>query len=176
MIVAMKYAEKKGVLLVHSAGNDGINLDERDFYPNRYVSKNKTLRNWIAVGANDMNGNPAPFSNYGKKEVDLFAPGVNVYSTIYDKRFKYRAMDGTSMAAPVVTGVIALIWNYFPELTAEEVKEAVLGSVTSRKGAIVPCPGSGEKIDFADLCRTGGIVNALEAVKLAEKIYEEKHK
>ena len=99
-----------------------------------------------------------------------------MYSTIYDKRFKYRAMDGTSMAAPVVTGVIALIWNYFPELTAEEVKEAVLGSVTSRKGAIVPCPGSGEKIDFADLCRTGGIVNALEAVKLAEKIYEEKHK
>ncbi len=176
MIDAMKYAEKKGVLLVHSAGNDGINLDERDFYPNRYVSKNKTLRNWIAVGANDMNGKPAPFSNYGKKEVDLFAPGVNVYSTIYDKRFKYRAMDGTSMAAPVVTGVIALIWNYFPELTAEEVKEAVLGSVTSRKGAIVPCPGSGEKIDFADLCRTGGIVNALEAVKLAEKIYEEKHK
>lgn len=176
MIDAMKYAEKKGVLLVHSAGNDGINLDVRDFYPNRYVSKNKVLRNWIAVGAIDMYGNPASFSNYGKKEVDLFAPGVKVFSSIYDRRFKYRAMDGTSMAAPVVTGVIALIWNYFPELTAEEVKEAVLGGVTSRKGAIVTCPGNEEKIDFADLCRTGGTLNALEAVKLAEKIYMEKYK
>ena len=95
---------------------------------------------------------------------------MNVYSTIYDKRFKYRAMSGTSMATPVVTGVIALIWNYFPELTAE----AVLGGVTSRKGDVVPCPGNGEKVDFDSLCRTGGIVNALEAVKLAEKMYVKK--
>ena len=89
MIAAMKYAEKKGVLLVHAAGNDGMSLDVRDFYPNRYISKNKTLQNWIAVGSIDMDGNPASSSNYGKREVDLFAPGVNVYSTIYDKRFKY---------------------------------------------------------------------------------------
>lgn len=174
MIAAMKYAEKKGVLLVHAAGNDGMSLDVRDFYPNRYISKNKTLQNWIAVGSIDMDGNPASSSNYGKREVDLFAPGVNVYSTIYDKRFKYRAMSGTSMATPVVTGVIALIWNYFPELTAEEVKEAMLGGVTSRKGEVVPCPGNGEKVDFDSLCRTGGIVNALEAVKLAEKMYVKK--
>lgn len=172
MIDAMRYAEKKGVLLVHAAGNDGMCLDERDFFPNRYVSKNKTLRNWIAVGSMDMDGNPASSSNYGKREVDLFAPGVNVYSSIYipGKRIKYRAMSGTSMATPVVTGVIALIWNYFPELTAEEVKEAILGGVKSRKGDTVPCPGSGEKVDFDSLCRTGGILDALEAVKLAEKM------
>lgn len=173
LVDAMKYAEKKGVLLVHAAGNNGGCLDVRDYYPNRYVSKNKTLKNWIAVGSISMDGNPAPSSNYSKREVDLFAPGENVYSTIL--KYKYRAMSGTSMATPVVAGVAALIWNYFPELTAEEVKEAILGGVMSRKGDMVPCPGSGEQIDFAELCSTGGILDALQAVKNAEKIYMEKY-
>lgn len=173
LVDAMKYAEKKGVLLVHAAGNNGGCLDVRDYYPNRYVSKNKALKNWIAVGSISMDGNPAPSSNYSKREVDLFAPGENVYSTIL--KYKYRAMSGTSMATPVVAGVAALIWNYFPELTAEEVKEAILGGVMSRKGDMVPCPGSGEQIDFAELCSTGGILDALQAVKNAENIYMEKY-
>lgn len=169
---AMRYAEKKGVLLVHAAGNDGESLDVRDRFPWRYVSGKRMLKNWIAVGSIAMNGEPAFSSNYGKREVDLFAPGVNIYSTVPGN--KYRTLSGTSMATPVVTGVIALIWNYFPELTAEEVKRAVLGGVTARKGELVNRPGSREKIDFSELCRTGGILNALEAVKLAEKIYMEK--
>lgn len=174
MVKAMQYAEKKGVLLVHAAGNDGESLDTRDRFPGRNISGEKMLKNWIAVGSIAMNGEPALSSNYGKREVDLFAPGVNIYSTVPGN--KYRTLSGTSMATPVVTGVIALIWNYFPELTVEEVKQAVLGGVTVRKGELVNRPGSREKVDFGELCITGGILNALEAVKLAEKIYMEKLK
>ena len=174
---AMIYAEKKGVLLVHAAGNDGASLEVHHLYPSKHVSKRRDLKNWIAVGSIGMSGQPARSSNYGKTEVDLFAPGDGIRSTVPQN--KYQNLRGTSMAAPVVAGVVALIWNYFPELSAREVKQAVLKGVTCRKGEAVFKPGAGstmEQIDFAKLCATGGVVNALEAVKVAEKIYEKKSK
>ncbi len=169
VVKAMRYAEKKGVLLVHAAGNDGASLEVYHLYPSKHLTSKRDLTNWIAVGSIGMQGHPAKSSNYGKTEVDLFAPGDGVNSTVPHN--KYRNLRGTSMAAPVVTGVIALIWNYFPELSAEEVKQAVLEGVTVRKGEMVRKPGQGnENIDFGELCVTGGVVNALEAVKIAESM------
>ena len=169
VVKAMRYAEKKGVLLVHAAGNDGASLEVYHLYPSKHLTSKRDLTNWIAVGSIGMQGHPAKSSNYGKTEVDLFAPGDGINSTVPHN--KYRNLRGTSMAAPVVTVVIALIWNYFPELSAEEVKQAVLEGVTVRKGEMVRKPGQGnENIDFGELCVTGGVVNALEAVKIAESM------
>ena len=136
------------------------------------MSRKKTLRNFICVGSIGPYGEVSRFSNYGKNSVDIFAPGEYIYSTILNN--EYRRMSGTSMAAPVVTGVAALIWNYFPELTAKQVKQAILEGVVSWKGRYVYLPaeiGSPEVVvDFGELCTTGGILNALQAVKIAERM------
>ena len=168
---AMRHAEKKGVLLIHAAGNDGLSVEEDAVYPVKHLSSGKTLKNWICVGSFASNGQPASSSNYGKTEVDVFAPGDGINSTVPHNR--YRNLKGTSMAAPVVAGVAALVWNYFPELTAEEVRRAVLEGVTVLKGELVLQPGLGssrEMVKFEELCSTGGVVNALGAVKLAEEM------
>ena len=173
---AMRYAEKKGVLLVHAAGNDGASLKVHHLYPTKHITAKKILKNWISVGSIGMVGQPAMSSNYDKNEVDVFAPGDGIYSSVPDN--KYMSLRGTSMAAPVVTGVIALIWNYFPELSPWEVKQAVLEGVTVRKGEKVGKPGTRgkEEVDFEELCSTGGILNALGAVKVAERLSMEKSK
>ncbi len=174
---ALLYAEKKGVLLVHAAGNDGKSIEERTLYPSKHITAKRVLKNWISVGSIGSGGYPALSSNYGKTEVDLFAPGDGINSCVPGG---YLNLRGTSMAAPVVTGVIALIWNYFPELNAAEVKRAVLEGVSSRKGVEVTRPTLNSKnrkvVNFDELCVTGGVVSALGAVKVAEKIYMEKSK
>jgi len=170
---ALRYAEKKGVICVRAAGNEGNSIEGAYLYPSKYITAKRALKNWICVGSIGREGQPAKTSNYGKTAVDIFAPGVGVYSSV--PKNGYRELGGTSMAAPVVSGVIALIWNYFPELSAEEVRRAVLEGVTSRKGEMVFLPGRGaNQVDFGELCATGGILNALEAVKLAEKMYNGK--
>ena len=182
---AMRYAERKGVLIVKAAGNDSCPMDKYTCYPNQFLRRNKVLKNFICVGSIDASGLVSSFSNYGKKEVDIFAPGCLIFSTVLDN--KYKRLSGTSMAAPVVTGVIALIWNYFPELTMKQVKRAVLEGVTSWKGCYVSLPQMEESmmtlfsrgfeepkvekmVDFGELCTTGGILNALQAVKIAERM------
>ena len=169
---ALRLAEKKGVLVVHAAGNEGRCTNGSYNYPTRHLASGKALRNFINVGNSYADGLPVNSSNFGRDEVDLFAPGL-VYSTVTDNR--YEEFGGTSMAAPVVAGVAALIWNYFPELSAEELRQVILDGVTSRKGVEVVRPaGIGalgkERVCFEDLCGTGGILNALESVKLAEKL------
>ena len=111
-------------------------------------------------------------SNFGKKSVELFAPGVDIYSSVPDN--EYQVNSGTSMAAPVVTGVAALVWSYFPDLTANELKVILLKSVEKRKKMEVRCPEYYEKGDktlvkFKNLCSSGGLVNAYNAMKLATK-------
>ncbi len=169
---AMRYAERKGVLIVKAAGNDNSSIDELPCFPNRFLGGKKVLKNFICVGSIQACGLVAASSNYGKKSVHLFAPGDVIFSTVLENR--YKRLSGTSMAAPVVTGVAALIWNYFPELTAKQVKQAILEGVVSWKGRYVYLPaeiGSPEVVvDFGELCTTGGILNALQAVKIAERM------
>lgn len=166
---AVKYAESKDVLLVHAAGNDAKNTDLEDNFPTDKFEGKGSAKNWIEVGAcaHEYGENiPAEFSNYGKKNVDVFAPGVEINSTIPDN--KYAAFSGTSMASPVTAGVCALIRSYFPELTAEQVKSIIMKSVTPIT-IKVKTPGTETLVDFKELCISGGVVNAYNSVQLAMK-------
>jgi len=178
---AIKYAEKKDVLLVHAAGNSSQDNDTTDNFPNDiykkkkflgiFGGKEKTYKNWLEIGAlNYENGEnlSAPFSNYGQKNVDLFAPGMNIYSTTPDDN--YRNAQGTSMAAPVVAGVAAVLRSYFPTLTAVQVKEILMASSTKMNVEVL-VPGSKEdKKPFSELSVSGGVVNAEKAVKMAQTV------
>jgi subtilisin family serine protease len=169
---AVKYAEDKGVLLVHAAGNDGNNNDSIPNYPNPDFLDGTRATTFITVGASSTgkgNDKVAGFSNYGKKGVDLFAPGVQIYSTIPGGN-KYGSASGTSMASPVVAGVAALVLSYYPELSARQLKYVLEKSATPLPDSVseVNKPGtSDEKVNFADLSVTGGLINSYEAIKLA---------
>ncbi len=167
---AVKFAEKNDVLLVHAAGNSAENIDVAANFPNdRYGGKRKQAKNWLEIGALSWQGgdNPiASFSNYGKDNVDVFSPGVDLNSTIPDNG--YAPSSGTSMAAPAAAGVAAMIMSYYPKLSACQVKEIMMESSVDASSQEVNCPGA-ERIQFNELCRTGGVVNAYEAVKLAAK-------
>lgn len=173
---AVKYAEKKGVLLIHAAGNDGQDIDTQKDFPTRFYQDGKQAPNWLEVGATawDQDDNfVARFSNYGKKSVDLFAPGVDIYSTVPKNKFKKES--GTSMSCPTVTGVAALLMSYFPELTSLQILEIIKKSTRKFDGLRVRKPGGG-KIDFRELTNTGGLINAYEAVKMAMTMKSQKTK
>jgi subtilisin family serine protease len=168
---AVKYAASKNVLLVHAAGNESLNLDVDKRYPNpNYLGEKRNARkNWLDVGANAADGNPGTFSNYGKKYVDLFAPGVKITSTLPNNG--YGAKNGTSMASPVAAGVAALILSYYPQMTAEQLKKVLVKSVV-RPQIKVKKPGTKDvMVKYKDLCITAGIINAYEAAKLADRKY-----
>ena len=170
---AVKYAVKHGVLLVHAAMNDSKNVDENIVFPNdRYDKKGlfrpRYAKSWLDVGALSWKKGEdaiATFSNYGKKNVDVFAPGVAIYSTTPDNT--YSSYNGTSMATPVTAGIAAVLMGYF-DLSAKQVKKIIMQST-------VPLTQKVKKTDthalapMTDLCRTGGVVNLYNAVKLAMK-------
>ncbi len=169
---ALLYAEANDVLLVHAAGNDAENNDEKASFPNPVIRETGRLTNWIEVGASNweqLEGLAAPFSNYGHETVDVFAPGVSIYSTVPND--EYDRSDGTSMAAPVVSGVAALLMAYFSDLSASEVRDILLDSAISYRTQLVLKPGAenGEQVEFGTLSRTGGVINAFEAFRLAER-------
>lgn len=166
---AIKYAEQKGVLLIHAAGNDGDDLDTKNHFPVPHYANGKKAGNWIEVGASSWGEGKefvADFSNYGKKTVDVFAPGTAIYATVPDN--EYESLQGTSMASPVVAGIAAVLLSYYPELSAEDVRDIIRQSTRKFDGLKVAKPGSSDEIDFTQLSNTGGLVNAYEAVKLAE--------
>lgn len=173
---AVKYANKKDVLLVHAAGNAAQDNDTAENYPrdeyfkNNGKPKGKFAPNWLEVGAlswKDGADLPAVFSNYGKKNVDLFAPGVAIYSTIPDN--EYRNAQGTSMASPVVAGVAAILRSYFPTLTAQQTKEILMSS-SVKSTQKVNLPGGDEMVPFSQLSVSGGIVNTFTAVMKAKTV------
>jgi len=175
---AMKYAADHDVLLVHAAGNDSENNDTDPNFPNDaykkpvkagFLKKEKNVATWMEIGALSWKGGEkraAGFSNYGKKNVDLFSPGVAIYSTVPDN--KYASFQGTSMASPAAAGVAAIIRSYYPELSAKQVKNILETSVVKQEGDVNK-PGSTEKVKFSDLCVSGGIISATNAAALAEK-------
>lgn len=168
---AVKYAMDKDVLIIHAAGNDNKNLDAVGNFPNRvYADGSGSAKAWIEIGASSFKDDEtlkASFSNYGKTSVDVFAPGVKINSCIPGS--KYAEFDGTSMAAPVVAGLAALIIEYYPKLTALQVKDIILKSVVKVNHPVTLNTLRGPKlIPFTDLCNTGGIVNAYQAIQLAD--------
>ncbi len=167
---AVKYAMSKDVLLIHAAGNDGKNLDKENNFPNRvYADSSGSADAWIEVGASGWTDDGtlvAPFSNYGKTGVDVFAPGVQIHSTLPGST--YGDESGTSMAAPVVSGLAALIREYYPKLTALQVKEIIMQSVVKPAANVtVRDGGQARLIPFSEVCVSGGIVNTFNALKLA---------
>lgn len=169
---AVRYADSLGVLLVHAAGNDAEDLTVTPNFPTRVYAQGGAADSWIEVGATSWQAAPAivaPFSNYGRTAVDVFAPGVDILSTIPDG--EYESNSGTSMAAPVVSGVAALIMSHYPDLTAAQVRQIILDSATRRPDLEVTVPG-GESgtIRFGELSATGAVVNAYEALRMAESM------
>ena len=166
---AVKYAVSKDVLLVHAAGNDNKDVDVENNFPTAKYLDGTIASAWLTVGASGWKDDEtlkAAFSNYGKRTVDVFAPGVRILSTVPDN--KYIEEDGTSMAAPVVAGLAALIRSYYPKLTAVQVKEIIIKSVVKVNHNVSTMKGADTvSIPFADLCVSGGIVNAYNALKLA---------
>jgi subtilisin family serine protease len=172
---AMKYAEDNNVLLVHASGNDSQDLDKIVSYPTDKCDDEHLLSNWVSVGASGQKKGkylPADFSNYGETHVDLFAPGVNIVSTRPNN--KYDVLDGTSFSCPVTSGVAALVWSYFPNLSAVQLKEILEASVYDCGKTKVFLPYEYEPIKtkyrFSTLSVSGGIVNAFNAFKLAESV------
>jgi len=173
---AVQYAESKGVLLVHAAGNSAANIDTTWNFPSPLFENGKRAPNWITVGASapgdGRGGYTASFSNYGKKEVDVFAPGVKIYSTVPGGN-TYQNLQGTSMASPVVAGLAAFLLEYYPNLSPKQVKEVIEKSA-QKPSEKVKTPGTGEEAELSEISRSGGIINAYEAIKLASTIKGER--
>jgi len=167
---AIRYADHKGVLLVKSAGNSSQNLDSLAEYPSPRYLDGTAIPNMLMVGASGRSNTQqelaAPFSNYGKTMVDVFAPGVEIYSSTPANT--YAKKSGTSMATPVVVGIAAVLKSYFPQLTAAQIKQLIMQSAVPYHTPVLR-PGTKQVVDFADLSKTGGIANLYEAVKLAMK-------
>jgi len=170
---ALKYAAEKDVLIVNAAGNDTKNIDTQLTFPDDNIDGKEFTDTMITIGALNYEYNEnlvASFSNYGKNNVDLFSPGVQIYATVPENKYKF--LDGTSMAAPEVAGVAALIRAYFPTLKAREVKQILMesGLVPTVKEVLVG--GRGEEQEakrmlFSELSKSGKIVNAYNAIILA---------
>lgn len=157
---AMQYAESKNVLMVKAAGNSNEDIDVKLHYPTNWRdAKTPVTESVLTVGANTMDPEnlKSGFSNFGKRSVDVFAPGSAIYSTVPDN--KYRNANGTSMASPVTAGVAALVWSHYPYLTAKEVRQIVMKTVNKND-------------QLADISVTGGVVDAYKAVQAAEEMYK----
>ena len=177
VIDAYKYAEKHDVLLVHAAGNNSFNVDENPYYPSDvdYENPDEVVDNFITVGSISQKIDSSfvsEFSNYGKKNVDLFAPGDKIYTTTAGNSYAYDS--GTSLAAPMVSGTAAMIWSYYPKLTAKEVKQIILESGTAYDIEVLIPAGEGKKAKFSELSKSGKVLNAYNAMQLAEKVSKKK--
>ena len=162
---AFKYADSKGVLLIHAAGNDAKDIDIEPNYPtSMYSFQDVKLDHFLTIGASTKSKGEeltASFSNFGKKGVDIFAPGFEIYNSVTENQ--YQNLQGTSMAAPMVAGVAAMLKSYFPSLSMSEIKSIILSSGTTYKG------------NFQNLSATGKVVNVYNAVKSCQKLEASKN-
>jgi subtilisin family serine protease len=164
---AVRYAESKGVLLIHAAGNSNQDNDVEANFPNRtYKAQGQEFSNWLEIGASSFQKGinlPADFSNYGKKSVDFFAPGVDILSTTPDNT--YDTYSGTSMAAPTVAGVAALVLSYEADLDPLALRSLLIDTSRRYPKLMVNLPGTETPVLFSSLSKSGTIVDVLEAVK-----------
>jgi cell wall-associated protease len=169
---AIKYAAKKDVLIVNAAGNDGKNIDEVSTFPNDSEDLvNEVSDNVLTIGAMSLHYNeklPATFSNYGKKNVDVFAPGVDIYAPT--PKDEYALNSGTSMAAPSAAGVAALVRSYYPQLSASQVKHILMNSGIKINFEVIKPGTTDEKVPFSDLSVSGRVVNGYNALKMSDRI------
>lgn len=169
---AFDYADKHHVLIVQAAGNNGSNMDNDKYFMAQGMN-GKEHDTYIRVGATTTLLNDSlvsVFSNFGGKTVDLFAPGTAIYSTAPGN--KYESLNGTSFSTPIVVGIAALLKSYFPILTAKQIKEIIMKSVYKPDLMVVPPPNSGikNKMPFSQMSKSGGIVNAYNAVRMADEM------
>ncbi|HTL12407.1 MAG TPA: S8 family peptidase [Bdellovibrionota bacterium] len=142
---AMKRAHDRGLLFVAAAGNDGRNIDQFPFYPASY-----NYNNVVSVAASTSTDTLATWSNYGKNNVDVAAPGQSIYSTKNGNTYQY--LSGTSMATPLVSAVLALIWSRDPTAYASTVRQELMATVT-------------RNLYYSGRVASGGRVNAYSAVR-----------
>ncbi|MFC4818513.1 S8 family peptidase [Flavobacterium sp. GCM10023249] len=170
---AIQYAEKHNVLLVHAASNEGKDNDTNPLYPNDYVydDKPEISNNFISVGSINKNYGErmvSSFSNYGKVNVDLFAPGEEIYTAIPENQYGFDS--GTSLAAPMVSGTAALLWLYYPKLTVQDVKHIILESGTSYDIEVIVPGTKDKKVKFSELSKTGKVLNVYNAMQMAKEM------
>lgn len=167
---AVEYARIKDVLLVHAAGNDAANIDKNNNFPQPFDAQGNRYEHWIEVGASSFQEGKnitAEFSNYGPKSVDVFAPGNYIYATMPGSKYDFNS--GTSMAAPVVAGMAAMIRGMYPELTARQVRDIIRRSAQPVEGK-VNRPGSKKKVAFTELAAVNGIANLEACFQVIEKL------
>lgn len=173
MTEALRYAESKGVLVIVPVWELSRDLAKQVFFPHRWMDGSKELTNLMVIASSDKNGNPSMNSNYGAKELDLFAPGTNIYASYMGDT--YKTGTGAGLASATVAGVAALVKAYYPHLTGAQIRNILLESVTSRKGTevekgiIVDGKQAQDLFLFEDLCLSGGILNAYQAVVTADR-------
>lgn len=171
---ALRYAESKGVLVIVPVWELSRDLSKQTFFPNRWMDGEKELTNLMVVASSDKNGNPSLNSNYGAKELDLFAPGMDIYSSYMGDT--YQTGSGAGLSSATVAGVAALVKAYYPNLTGSQIRNILLKTVTSRKGVevekgiIVNNKQTQDLFLFEDLCLSGGILNAYQAIMAADKL------
>jgi cell wall-associated protease len=171
---AIKYAARKNVLIVHAAGNDGLNLDDpanANFPNDQEAAGPEFADNVLTVGSLDETYGSemvSSFSNYGRSNVDIFAPGGGIYSTMPGDDYTFQG--GTSMAAPAVSGIAALILSRFPKLSAAQVKKIIMQSGLSVKTPVILAGDSDLSEPFSEISRSGKIANAYNALILADQV------
>ncbi len=163
---ALAYADSKGVLLVHAAGNDHSDVDVTENYPtNHYSFQTKLNQHMLTIGSStrDIKKLASDFSNYGNERVDVFAPGSEIYNSV--PQSSYQKLQGTSMAAPMVAGVAAMLKSYFPNMSMLEIKNVILETSKKYPKNTFPMPGEETQVMLKDLSITGGVVDVSAAVK-----------
>ncbi|WP_366519228.1 S8 family peptidase [uncultured Dokdonia sp.] len=169
---AIKYAAKNDVLIVNAAGNEGLSLDDpaNRVYPNDQLDNVTEMADtFLTIGAlAPKYGSQllANFSNYGKSNVDVFAPGVDIYSTTPEDTYEY--LGGTSMAAPNTAGVAAMLRSYYPKLSANEVKNIIMKSGLTTNTSVILGGDTEKQARFNEVSKSGEMVNMYNAFKLAE--------
>jgi len=169
---AIAYAGKNDVVVVHAAGNDSKDIDKEPNYPDDNVNNGLEVSDsFISVGAlapKYGTNMVAGFSNYGKNNVDVFAPGAAIYSTTPEN--EYKTMGGTSMASPAVAGIAALIRSYYPKLSAGQVKGIIVASGLAVPAKVVVGGNADNVKTFNEISKSGKIANAYNSLVMAAQL------